>query len=524
MDRPQTSKMFQHLSAYLPPGATWVHLAAYTCLAVFAVHLSTRLVGFILWQVKTRNALKQFPNLPKHWLFGHLKASPSNEQGFHVRMSWIKEYCSPIIPFWLGPFNVLNLCVHPETVKTILGTSEPKGMGYRFLHPWLGDGLLTSKGSKWHRNRRLLTAAFHFEILKPYVKLFSESTNVLIDKWSRVPDESSVELFDHVSLLTLDSMLKCSLGYHSNCQTDGQSTPYIKAVFELSRLVIERIHFFPYHFDFIYYLSPSGRRFRQQCDIVHRISEHLIRERKKALQDGEAKEDNTKKRKKYLDFLDILLQAKDEDGTGLTDAEIRDEVDTFLFEGHDTTASGISWTLYYLAKHPEYQERCRREGEGLLQGRTEMTWEDLSKLPFTTMCIKESLRIRPPVPSYSRQITKTLTFPDGKTLPEGSIVTAGAIYSHHNPLIWPDPEVYDPLRFSPERSKDRHHHAFVPFSAGPRNCIGQNFAMNEMKVAVALILQRFRLELDETKPAPFFVQQLILRAKDGIWIKLTPND
>ncbi|XP_078618068.1 cytochrome P450 4F4-like isoform X2 [Branchiostoma floridae x Branchiostoma japonicum] len=521
MDGPQTSQVLQHLSAYLTPAGTWFHLVGFTCLAVLVVHLLARLVQFVSWQVKMRNTLKQFTTPPKHWLFGHLKALPGSEKGFQTRLEWMKTYSAHYLPFWISPFTVFNNCTHPETVRTILGTAEPKSMAYRFLEPWLGDGLLTSKGSKWHRNRRLLTPAFHFEILKPYVTLFSESTNVLIDKWSRVAAGSSVELFDHVSLLTLDSMLKCSLGYRSDCQTDGRSTPYIRAVFELSRLIVERVRFFPYHFDFIYYLTSSGRRFRQQCDIVHGVSEHLIRQRKKALQDGDTKEE---KSKKYLDFLDILLQAKDEDGTGLTDAEIRDEVDTFLFEGHDTTASGISWALYHLAKHPEYQDRCRREAEGLLQGRTEMTWEDMSKLPFITMCIKESLRIRPPVPSVSRRLTKTLTFPDGKYMPEGSLVSARIMSTHHNHLIWPDPEVYDPLRFSPERSKDRHHHAFVPFSAGPRNCIGQNFAMNEMKVAVALILQRFRLELDETKPSPFFLQQLILRAKDGIWIKLTPNN
>ncbi|XP_019644854.1 PREDICTED: phylloquinone omega-hydroxylase CYP4F2-like [Branchiostoma belcheri] len=520
MADPQSFQVFRHLT----PVATWLHLALYTCLAVLVVHLSTRLFRFVLGQVQTRGVMKQFSTPPKHWLFGHNRKASRNQEGFQIMLEWMKKYSSHFIPLWVGPFNVFPQCVHPELIKTILGTAEPKGRIYRFLHPWLGDGLLTSHGSKWHRNRRLLTPAFHFEILKPYVTLFSESTNVLIDKWSSVPEGSPVELFDHVSLLTLDSMLKCSLGYRSNCQTDGQSAPYIQAVFELSRLVVERVRFFPFHFDFIYYLSPSGRRFRQQCDIVHGVSEHLIQQRKKALQDGEGKsgEDETGKNRKYLDFLDILLQAKDEDGTGLTDAEIRDEVDTFLFEGHDTTASGISWTLYHLAKHLQYQDRCRREVGALLHGRTTMTWEDMSQLPFTTMCIKESLRIRPPVPTVSRCLTKPLTFPDGKTMPEGSHLTAGIIYSHHNHLIWPDPQVYDPLRFSPERSKDRHHHAFVPFSAGPRNCIGQNFAMNEMKVAVALILQRFRLELDQTKPEPFFVQQLILRAKDGIWIKLTP--
>eukprot|EP00058_Branchiostoma_floridae_P018876 XP_002604365.1 hypothetical protein BRAFLDRAFT_85457 [Branchiostoma floridae] len=297
---PQTSQVLQHLSTYLSPAGTWFHLVRFTCLAVLLVHLSIRILRFVSWQIKMRNSVKQFTAPPKHWLFGHVKVAPMNEHGFQTRLEWMKAYSAHYLPFWIGPFTVFNNCNHPDTIRTILGTAEPKSMTYRFLGPWLGDGLLTSKGSKWHRNRRLLTPAFHFEILKPYVTLFSQSTNVLIDKWSRVAAGSSVELFDHVSLLTLDSMLKCSLGYRSDCQTDG-------AVYELSRLVLERIQFFPYHFDFIYNLSPSGRRFREQCDIVHGISEHLIRQRKKALQDGDAKEEQ---RRKYLDFLDILLQAK----------------------------------------------------------------------------------------------------------------------------------------------------------------------------------------------------------------------
>uniref|UniRef100_A0A667Z341 Cytochrome P450, family 4, subfamily T, polypeptide 8 n=1 Tax=Myripristis murdjan TaxID=586833 RepID=A0A667Z341_9TELE len=155
-----------------------------------------------------------------------------------------------------------------------------------------------------------------------------------------------------------------------------------------------------------------------------------------------------------------------------------------MFEGHDTTASGISFILYCLACNPEHQQMCRDE-----------ITEDLSKIPYTTMCIKESLRLYPPVPGIARKITKPLTFFDGRTAAAGhcSLVGTSVYGIHRNATVWENPNVFDPLRFLPENVSSRSPHAFVPFSAGPRNCIGQTFAMNEMKVVIALTLRRYQL-------------------------------
>ncbi|XP_066271189.1 cytochrome P450 4F6-like [Branchiostoma lanceolatum] len=305
------------------------------------------------------------------------------------------------------------------------------------------------------------------------------------------------------------------------CPLESQSAPYILAVHDLARLIDERIEYPPYHIGFIYYLSTSGRRFRQACKIVHSFSEQVITERKEELKKGDFTLSGARSGK-CLDLLDILLQAKDEDGTGLSVSEIRDEVNTFLFGGHHTTASGISWTLFHLAQNKDYQDKCRREVEGVLQGRAEMTWLDVGKLPFTTMCIKESMRCVPPVPRVARSLKQDLTFADGKWLPKGSPTFANFGGIHRNREIWPNPTVYDPYRFSPENSENRSPHAFLPFSAGPRNCIGQNFAMNEMKVAIALILQRFYLELDDSKPPAVPCDRLTVQAKNGIWVNVHP--
>uniref|UniRef100_F7ARH8 Cytochrome P450 family 4 subfamily F member 127, pseudo n=1 Tax=Equus caballus TaxID=9796 RepID=F7ARH8_HORSE len=192
-----------------------------------------------------------------------------------------------------------------------------------------------------------------------------------------------------------------------------------------------------------------------------------------------------------------------------------------MFGGHDTTASGLSWVLCNLARHPEHQERCRQEVRELLREREpeEIEWDDLAQLPFLTMCIKESLRLHPPTMGISRCCTQDIVLPDGRVIPKGVICIISIFGTHHNPSVCPDPEVYDPFCFDPENIKERPL-AFIPFSAGPRNCIGQTCAMTEMKVVLALMLLRFRVlpagEEPRRKP------ELILRAEGGLWLRVEP--
>lgn len=342
----------------------------------------------------------------------------------------------------------------------------------------------------------------------------------MLDKWERYANtKETFELFEHVSLMTLDSILKCAFSCNSNCQTEGGTNAYIKAVYELSNLINFRVRTFPYHSDLIFHLSPHGFRYRRACRVAHSHTDEVIKKRKEAIK--EETELGRIQTKRYLDFLDILLFARDEKQQGLSDEDLRAEVDTFMFEGHDTTASGLSFILYCLASHPEHQKLCREEVCEALQGKDTMEWEDLSKIPYTTMCIKESLRLYPPVPGISRQITKPITFFDGRTLPAGSHVGVSVFGAHRNSTVWENPHVFDPLRFLPENVSKRSPHAFVPFSAGPRNCIGQTFAMNEMKVVTALTLKRYRL-IEDPELKPKLLPRLVLRSINGIHIKIEP--
>ncbi|EHB14402.1 Cytochrome P450 4F6 [Heterocephalus glaber] len=453
--------------------------------------------------------LRCFPQPPRRsWFWGHLGLAKSDEEGMKLISDLGRDFLDVHL-WWMGPVYPVLRLIHPKFVAPLLQAP--------------GDGLLVSAGDKWSLHRRLLTPAFHFDILKPYVKTFNKSVNIMHAKWQRLALESStrLDMFEHISLMTLDSLQKCVFSFDSNCQE--HPSEYIAAILELSSLIIKRHQQLFQYIDFLYHFTPDGRRFRRACDLVHNFTDAVIQERRCTLA-SQGVDDflKAKAKLKTLDFIDVLLLAKDENGKELSDSDIRAEADTFMFAGHDTTASGLSWALYNLARHPEYQERCRQEVQELLRAREpeEIEWEDLAQLPFLTMCIKESLRLHPPVVIISRCCAQDVALPDGRVIPKGTTCGISIFGIHHNPSVWPDPEVYDPFRFDPENPQKRSPLAFIPFSAGSRNCIGQTFAMAEMKVALALTLLRFRVLPDDTEPLR--KPELILRAEGGLWLRVEP--
>uniref|UniRef100_A0A8C5QZ27 Cytochrome P450 n=1 Tax=Leptobrachium leishanense TaxID=445787 RepID=A0A8C5QZ27_9ANUR len=462
-------------------------------------------------------AFKDFPGPKTHWLYGNAHEFKADGKDLDLIYDYAGKY-PYAFTLWLGSFFASLTVSHPDYAKQILSRTDPKdNFGYRFITPWIGKGLLVLSGPKWFQHRRLLTPGFHYDVLKPYVKLTSDCTKTMLAKWDRLlSDTNEVELFHHVSLMTLDTIMKCAFSYESNCQNDSENA-YIKAVYEICYIVDFRFGCIPYQSDLIFHLSPHGFRFRRALKIAHRHTAKVIKERVESLkQDTELEKI---KQKRHLDFLDILLCAKDENDQGLSDEDLQAEVDTFMFEGHDTTASGISWTLYCMAKYPEHQQKCREEIREVLGGRDTVEWDDLGKFPHLTMCIKESMRLYPPVPGVARELTTPITFCDGRTLQKGSHVLLSLYNINRCSSLWEEPEVFNPQRFSPENSSTRHSHAFLPFSAGARNCIGQNFAMNEMKAALALTLKRFELSPVPDKE-PLKLPQLILRSLNGIHINL----
>ncbi|XP_076154756.1 cytochrome P450 4F3-like [Alosa pseudoharengus] len=521
-----TGGVFAHLFSLLASGSfVWGVLQLIGLALVLIIFVKIVLVS------RRRSGLRCFALPPmRNWLLGHLGIMKSSEEGLREVDELVRTY-QHSCAWFLGPFYNLVRIFHPDYIKPLLLASASitikDELFYGLMRPWLGQGLLLSNGERWSRHRRLLTPAFHFDILKNYVIIFNQSTNIMHAKWRRLvtKGENCLDMLEQISLMTLDSLLKCTFSYDSHCQEEPSE--YISAIYELSELVVKRQRYPPHHWDWLYWRSSEGKRFRKACDVVHSYTASVVQLRRAELEQQGAPEIQANEnagRKKVTDFIDVLLLSRDEDGNGLSDDEIKAEADTFMFEGHDTTASGISWVLYNLASHPEYQERCREEINTLLKDRDEddILWDDLTNMPFTTMCIKESLRLHPPVPALSRKYSVDKTVPGECTIPTGNICLVSIYGTHHNPVVWPDPEVYDPMRFDPDNSKGRSPYAFIPFSAGPRNCIGQNFAMAEMRVVVALTLRRFRVSLGG--PPVRRVYKLIMRAEGGLHLLLEPLD
>ena len=508
----------------------------------FVLFLVALLIIFVFWwnipkviwtYYKLCKTVALIPGWPTHWLYGNLHQK--SRMGYTVEnCKWIMENNYPITRDWIGPTIVQINVNHPDIIKEILNLPKSQWVYRTVLEPWLGQGLLLASGKRWARNRRLITGAFHFDILKPYIQVYNECTDILINKWTGyVTSGEPVLVYKTISQLTLDILLRCSFSYNSHCQEQGDSVPYIKAVKSLSYIGIVRYSsvFLSALNNSVYlYLTPTGRKYKKALNVVHRHAEDVIQERKQVLGlDNPQRQSKlniedvlstAQKGRKYLDFLDILLTARDEDGCGLTDLEIRCEVDTFMFEGHDTTAHALSWTLCCLAKYPEHQEKCREEINEVLGNRDYLEYEDLSKLQYTQWCIKEALRLYPPVYTVYRTFTE-----DGKLneclIPKGCLVAIKVFNIHHNPKYWKNPYVFDPLRFHPNNSLNQHPYAYLPFSAGPRNCIGQNFAMNEVRVVIASIIRKFRLSLVEEHNI-IMVAKILLTMENDIKLWLEP--
>lgn len=479
------------------------------------------ITSLLIKLVKVKYAYKGFPEPleDKHWVLGHLPvfSGKINTQTIIAKfLEWTAKY-PKIFVLWFGPFDPKVVLNHPDTIKKVLKTADPKpvgfGQAYRYGLPWLGEGLLIAGGAKWKRSRRLLTPAFHFDILKPYVKIYKSCADILARNIEISGEKNeSVEIVSLVSACTLDIILLCAFSYKTDCQNIcGTTHPYIKAVNEIAATWNHRNRTPWLYPDLIFYRTTEGKSFKAKCDYVHQVAEDVIDKRRNTLESQDISS------QRYLDFLDILLTAKDEDGKGMSKEDIRSEVDTFMFEGHDTTASAISWILYSLAENPEYQRKCQEEIDKVISETKsgQLEWKDLGRLEYLTQCIKEGMRLHSPVPGIMREIQAPIKVEDLE-IPAKANVMISINSLHHNPTVWgEDHDQFKPERFSPENTEERDSFAFCPFSAGPRNCIGQSFAMSEERTVLATLLQKFTFSVDKTHKVEKQISA-VMRARDGI--------
>ncbi|XP_025833166.1 cytochrome P450 4d2-like isoform X2 [Agrilus planipennis] len=353
-----------------------------------------------------------------------------------------------------------------------------KSQDYNFFRSWLGDGLLTSTGKQWKIHRKILTPAFHFDILEKFLDVFEKNVEIMLNRWRNEIGTTNFDVFPFVRLLTLDIICETALRTEINAQIDNNSD-YVRSVQLLNRILMDRaLSLFLWH-DSIYMHSDHSIRERSAVKIINSLTDSVIKRRKEEIENqwDSHVEDSGDERK--LAFLDLLLQAE-ADGERLSDISIRDEVNTFMFEGHDTTASAISFSLYNISQHPEVQKKIVEElntisNKGNNSGH--FTYTDLQEMKYLEAVIKETLRMYPPVPLFGRLATEDILYED-KVIPKDTNITLFAFGLLRDPELFPEPEKFLPERFLGNKVKANNPFTYVPFSAGPRNCIGKDQRQN----------------------------------------------
>jgi cytochrome P450 family 4 subfamily V len=450
----------------------------------------------------------------------------------------ICEYCKQyaddgIINIWFGPVPY-TFVFKAQLAEELLNSSKhlQKSFEYRFLKPMLGDGLLLSSGDKWFKRRKMITPTFHFKILEEFMHIFNEQASILVRHLDKMADGPEFNFEPFIYHCMLDVICDAAMGIKIHAQ-DDTSTPYIRALHRESELFARRTKspwLFP---DFLHNLSPTGRESAACLRVMHEFTKNVIEQRKmmdiaptSAIQGNPSDPLDIQKssgKKKRLAFLDMLLEHAKTDPS-FTDMDIREEVDTFMFEGHDTTSAGSIWILCMLGCFPEEQQKVQQEIDCILRDDDqELTMDDISKLNYTDCFIKETFRLYPPVPWFLRSTSEARTF-GGFDIRKGFNIGVFIPQLHRDPEFFPDPEHFRPDRWLDNGMAGRHPFCYLPFSAGIRNCIGQRFAMLELKTVMCHILRRYNVVCSTKREDIVATALLILKPLKPVLIQLKRRD
>ncbi|XP_073811627.1 cytochrome P450 4e3-like [Musca autumnalis] len=422
---------------------------------------------------------------------------------------------------WIGYYLYLIIS-DPKDVEYVLASNEliAKSDIYDMMHPWLGDGLLTSKGSKWHKHRKMITPSFHFKILQDFHEVMNTNSSKFIDKLRETSRGDSIFDFQGmVNYLTLDVICDTAMGVSINAM-DNPHTDFAKAV-EFICCNINMRAFNPLkRKNVTYQFFPEFREYCKTLQVLKEFTYDVIKRRMELRKRQEEEEDQQQAssnheqtegdfKKPKMAFLDTLLSSTI-DGRPLTIQEVYEEVSTFMFEGHDTTTSALSFITYLLSRHLGVQQKVYEEQKAVMAGdmKRSATFQELSDMKYLDMVIKESLRLYPSVPMVGRHTDKEYNM-NGKHLPVDTSAIIFIMALGYNEKTFPDPYRFDPERFASSKRNDSNQNPFdyVPFSAGPRNCIGQKFAQLEIKTVISKIVRHFEIlpALDELESKDGYV-------------------
>jgi cytochrome P450 len=368
---------------------------------------------------------------------------------------------------------------HPDYIKHVLldnnrNYSKETSSNVIF-NKVVGEGLLTSEGEVWRGQRRLMQPAFHHTRLERFDEMITEATSSMLDQWQRsYEDNQPVDLPREMSALTLTVTTKALFGVDL-----GDEVREVGEIVNRAASLLEK---------------PSNPRVVQSIGELNKLVDRIIRQRQRDFKDGG-------------DLLSSMIQARDpKSGAGMEDEQLRSQILTLMLAGYETTASALTWTWYLLSQHQEVTDRVRSEVRAALNGKLPR-YADIENLPYTRMVLNESLRLFPPAWTLGRRALGEDEI-GGYTIAPHTVLAISVYSLHRHPGYWNHPDEFNPERFTPENSVGRHKFAYIPFGAGPRQCIGNNFGLMEACLVIACIAQRFELHLMpgiEVRPQALFV-------------------
>jgi cytochrome P450 len=443
------------------------------------------------------------PTLPTSSLLGHLSRFRTDPIGLFREGAALGD----VVRFPVGPRSVY-LLRQPEHIKYVLQdackyfTKQTKG--YHSLRFILGNGLVTSEGDFWLRQRRIAQPAFHRQRIAQFGDSITSLTEEMLDRWARnIPAGRTIDVAKEMMALTLRIMGRTLL----STELSEEAGTVASSLVELLHQIIERttqLVSLP-----VWLPTQKNRRMLRAREQLNRIVYAIIAERRRAREAG-------------TDLLGMLMDARDEEtGAAMNDEQLRDEVMTIFLAGHETTSNALSWAFYLLSQHPQVEAKLRAETHAVLGWRAPKI-EDLPRLPYAMMVIQEAMRLYPPVWLLMRRSERPESI-DGYRIPVHSFIAISPYMTQRDARCFKSPDEFLPERFAPQNAAAMHRFAYFPFGAGPRVCIGNNFALIEAQLILATVIQRFSLKLmpgHPVEPHP----TVTLRPRHGIRMSVHAPD
>ncbi|XP_050079263.1 uncharacterized protein LOC126566952 [Anopheles maculipalpis] len=473
---------------------TWYRQSRSMKMWLLLFTLVIAIVGLLhCWILQRHRFANHLPNMQPYYPIignGQLFMGKSRVKLFNVLMGPFKEFRG-WFKIWLGP--KLVLCTsHPDIMHAVLTHPDclEKPFFYDFIK--LEHGIFAGHYHPWKTQRKALNPAFNTRILHSFIPVFVQCAKLMVENMEKSINEghNSLSIFPFISKCTLEMVCGTTIGCDV-MEQPGKET-FIENVDRCFELVAKRMLNIHHYVELLYGFTKDCLEESERRTSCYRFFESVIEKAKSRIQSTEVVDESTAYKKPQI-FADQLLSVK-HNGNPFTDIEITHNIYSMIAAGNDTTALQVTHTCLFLGMFPDIQERVYREVmEVFPDPEQDITLEDLKNLTYMECVIKESLRLAPSGPNIARQTMKDIEIADLR-IPKDSLIVMSIFSMQRREDVWgPDANEFDPDRFLPERSVGRNLNAFVPFSAGSRNCIGARYAMLSMKVMLSSVLRRLRL-------------------------------